>query len=209
MAPAPQANSGVANAGSVSGWIAQAKQGDELALTNLHRRYWPQLVALARQRLQASPIPSDEEDVAQQAFFGFYEAIKHQRVPRLENRHQFLALLSHIIACKACNRVRHELSQRKGSGRVRGEPGFIELIEDANHTPLQEAILRDCYQKYVGELPEGLRRYAELFLQGHTRQEIARQIGCVDRTVDRKIMLLKQYWQNVAERCVSHTLSSL
>lgn len=197
------------SAGSVSHWIAQAKAGDELALARLHRRYWPALVGLARQRLLGSPIPSDEEDIAQQAFFGFYEAIKRQRVPQLENRHQFLALLSHIIACKVYNQVNHELTARKGGGRVQSGAQLTTLVEDSAYSPLQEAILKECYEKYVVDMPESLRRHAELFLQGCTRQEIAEKLGCADRTVDRKIALVKEYWHAIARQIITDDISAL
>ncbi len=197
----------VQSLGSVSHWIAQAKTGDEIALARLHQRYWPALVGLARQRLHGSPIPSDEEDVAQQAFWGFYEAVKCQRVPNLENRHQFLALLSHIVFCKACNQINHELTARKGGGRVQQLLPIAALVDDAAYSPLQEAILKDCYQRYVGAMPENLRPYAELFLQGYTRQEIAEQMNCADRTVDRKISLVKEYWRSIAYRCFTDDVS--
>lgn len=199
----------MSSSGSVSHWIAQAKSGDEAALARLHQRYWPALVGLARQRLHGSPIPSDEEDVAQQAFVGFYEAIKRERVPKLENRHQFLALLSHIIACKVCNQVNRELTARKGGGRVQGGSNVMRLVEDSTYSPLHEAILKECYEKYVAGMPEGLRRFAELFLRGFTRQEIAERAGCAARTVDRKLVLVKAYWQSVARQCVTHDISAL
>jgi DNA-directed RNA polymerase specialized sigma24 family protein len=199
----------VSSAGSVSNWIAQAKAGDELALAKLHQRYWPALVGLARQRLQGSPIPSDEEDIAQQAFLGFYEALRTGRVPTLVNRHQFLALLSHIISCKACNQVTHELTARKGGGRVQQGSALVRLAQDSANSPLEEAILNDCYQKYVGNIPENLRPYAELFLQGYSRQEIASRIGCADRTVDRKLALVRAYWQSIAQQCLTHDVANL
>lgn len=195
--------------GSVSHWIAQAKAGDEMALAKIHQRYWPALVGLARQRLHGSPIPSDEEDVAQQAFLGFYQAVKNQRVPMLVNRHQFLALLSHIISCKACNQVTHELTARKGSGRVQQGSAIMRLTEDSANSPLEEAILKDCYQKYVGNMPENLRPCAELFLQGYTRQEIAARMGCADRTVDRKLALVRAFWQSIAQQCLTHDISEI
>jgi DNA-directed RNA polymerase specialized sigma24 family protein len=199
----------VQSLGSVSHWIARAKTGDEMALARLHQRYWPALVGLARQRLRGSPIPSDDEDVAQQAFWGFYEAVKRQRVPNLENRHQFLALLSHIVFCKACNQVNHEVTARRRGDRVQEPLPIAALVDDAAYSPLQEAILKDCYQRYVGDMPENLRPYAELFLQGYTRQEIAGQMNCADRTVDRKIALVKVYWQSIAERCIDQDISAL
>jgi DNA-directed RNA polymerase specialized sigma24 family protein len=201
--------SSVSNAGSVSHWIAQAKAGDEQSLARLHARYWPALVGLARQKLRGSPISSDEEDIAQQAFLGFYQAVQRQRLPQLENRHQFLALLSHIIACKACNQINHERTARNGGGRSRIASVILELLEDSSYSPLQEAILKECYELYVADMPDSLRPFAELFLQGHTREAIAAQLGCAERTVDRKLALAKDYWKNVARQCLLESDSAL
>ena len=195
--------------GSVSQWIAQVKEGDTLALAQLHQRYWPALVGLARQRLLGSPIPSDGEDVAQQAFLDFYQAVRRQRLPYLVNRQQFLALLSHIISCKACNEVTHELTARRGGGRVKQGSAITRLVDDSAYSPLQEAILKDCYQKYVATMPENLRAFAELFLQGYTRQQIAAALGCADRTVDRKLAILREYWQSIARRCLQDDIATL
>jgi DNA-directed RNA polymerase specialized sigma24 family protein len=74
---------------------------------------------------------------------------------------------------------------------------------------LQEAILKESYERYVAGMPAGLRRHAELFLQGYTRQEMAERMGCAERTVDRKLALVRQYWQSIAEQCITRDVSAL
>jgi len=183
--------------GSVSQLIHQAKAGDENALGELHQRYWPQLVALARRKLRNAPeLPqADEEDVAQSAFIGFYRTVKAQRIPQLQNRHQLLALLTHIVACKALNEIKHAMTQKRGGGQVLQLSPLAVLAEDEQYTPLQEAILNDCYSCYVETLPDSLRTIAEMHLAGMTNREIAEECECVERTVERKIALLRQKWQ--------------
>jgi RNA polymerase sigma factor (sigma-70 family) len=202
----------MASGGSVSAWIDQLKAGDEGALARLHARYWPFLVGLARRKLHGAPCrATDEEDVAQQAFWKFYEGLKTGRLPELANRHQLLALLTHIIACRAANQVKHELGvQKRGGGRVRGESALddpaasgettrgLEQVEDPGLTPEEIALLQDSYQHYVRALPDKLREFAELYLAGLTHQEIGERMGCSERTVDRKIALIMARWQEVA-----------
>jgi DNA-directed RNA polymerase specialized sigma24 family protein len=198
---------------SVSVWLEELKAGEESALGKLHARYWPYLVGLARRKLGDSPRrATDEEDVAQQAFWGFYQSLKGGRLPRLTNRHQLLALLTHITACQAANQVKHELGvQKRGGGRVQGESAFggesasastpfrgLEQVPDAGLSPQEKVLLDDCYRHYVSALPEQLRGYAELHLGGLTYREIAERLGCTERTVDRKMALVLARWQQLA-----------
>ena len=212
----------MSSAGSVSAWIEQLKEGDEAALGKLHARYWPYLVALARRKLGEAPRRvADEEDVAQQAFWGFYQSVRAGRLPELDNRHQLLALLSHIIACQAANEIKHEVGvQKRGGGHVRGEsalagvgqsesgtPRGLDQVADGALSPAEKILLDDCYHHYLGALPEHLRDFAELYLAGLTHQEIADRLGCTERTVDRKMVLIMAHWQRLAASSVSQNVA--
>jgi RNA polymerase sigma factor (sigma-70 family) len=187
----------MSSTGSVTVWIGRLKQGEEAALGRLHDRYWPLLVKLARKRLRGSPSrAADEEDVAQAAFWSFFRGLKAGRIPQLENRTDLLALLTHIIACKAVNQIEHEVgTQKRDAGRVQGDSVLGYLTSHTAPTPLEQSLLNDCYECYVSALPEKLRDFAELYLAGYTHKEIANKLGCVERTVDRKIALVLEKWQ--------------
>jgi RNA polymerase sigma factor (sigma-70 family) len=198
--------------GSVTTWIEELKAGDETALGQLHRRYWPFLVGLARKKLEGIPRRAmDEEDVAQQAFWGFFQSLRGGRLPQLRNRYDLLALLTHITTCQAVNQIKHEVGTRKrGGGRVQGESALnvlaesgepvrgLEQVAGAGRSPQEEALLTDCYQHYVDALPENLREFARLCLAGLTHREMADRLGCTERTVDRKIALVLAKWQRLA-----------
>lgn len=210
----------IASTGSVTTWIGQLKEGDEAALAKLHARYWSSLVALARKRLHGVPgRAADEEDVAQEAFWSFYRTVRAGRAPRLENRHDLLALLTHIVTCQAANQIKHELGVQKRAGPQ--QPGQSDLevlatsgqhdhkhepVADTAGTPLEQAILNDCYQHYVTGLPERLRSYAELYLAGFTNRETAERMRCSERTVERKIALILNKWRAMAAESLSEDL---
>jgi DNA-directed RNA polymerase specialized sigma24 family protein len=200
----------MSSSGSVTAWLGQLQAGEETALAKLHQRYWPRLVVLARARLKGVPgRAADEEDVAQEAFWSFYRRLRAGRDFQLGSRHDLLALLTHIIACKAVNQIEHEYGvAKRGGGRVveasalassAGAGGAgLDWAASAEHTPLEQAILNDCYHRYVGDLPEHLRPFAELYLAGCTHKDIAARMACVERTVERKLALILRRWQEMA-----------
>jgi DNA-directed RNA polymerase specialized sigma24 family protein len=202
----------MASLGSVSCWIAQLQAGEEDAARRLFVRYWPRLVTIARRKLEGMPRRAeDEEDIAQKAFWRFYESVKAGRAPHLSNRQELLALLTHITACQAINQIKHEVGvAKRGGGRVYGEaaldgagssastPRGLEQVPDPDVSPDEQVMLRDCYQHYINALQPHLRDYAELCLAGFTHQEIGEQKGCTARTVDRKIAIITAKWERLA-----------
>lgn len=188
----------MSSGGSVTTWIGQLKTGEEEALGKLHARYWPALVELARKRLRGTPRrAADEEDIAQLAFWSFFRTLKAGRVPRLANRHDLLALLTHIIACTAVNQIDHEVgTQKRAGGMALDRLAFNDVAVTA--TPLEQAILNDCYHHYLNALSDKLRGFAELYLAGFSSRETAERMGCSQRTVERKIGLVLTRWQEMA-----------
>jgi RNA polymerase sigma factor (sigma-70 family) len=207
----------MSSGGSVTAWIGQLQDGEEAALAKLHRRYWPWLVELARKKMKGARLhAADEEDVAQQAFWNFYRTFKAGSAPRLASRQDFLALLTTITACKAVNQIQHEAGvQKRGGGRLQGESALLGLAEldtgvpglegvaAAGRTPAEEAILKETYRHFLEGLPPKLRDFAELYLADCTQREIAEQLQCGLRTVERKIALILAKWHEMAAASVS------
>lgn len=187
------------NLGTVSLWIAQAKTGDDIALAQLHYRYWSALVQLAKKRMARAPCPDrDAEDIAQDAFIALCHSMRSGKIPKLRDRNQLIAFLSHIIACKTVNEYKRNTTQKRGGGTMTfSDSRFLEAM-DQRDTPMQEALVKDCYQFYLDCLPDHLRQFAELHLAGLNSTEIAAQLGCVKRTVERKLQLLKMFWKEIA-----------
>jgi RNA polymerase sigma factor (sigma-70 family) len=202
----------MASEGSVTQLIQGFCDGDGEAFASLHARYWPILVQIAHRKLHgAPPRAADEEDVAQQAFWSFYRSVRTGHLPNLANRHDLLAALTHVTACKAINQIERELGTlKRGKGRVRGESALdhlagqssmragLQQVAGTAHLPDEQALLRDCYDHYLNRLPEQVREVARLHLAGSSNREIAEELDCVERTVERKLALLRSLWQTLA-----------
>jgi DNA-directed RNA polymerase specialized sigma24 family protein len=191
----------MSSAGSMTLLLRQLKAGDEAALAALHARYGPLLTKKAGGRLRGAGAPrrtADEEDVVQDAFWSFYQGLKDGKLPRLENRHDLLALLTHIVACRVHNHLSREHTHKRYAGPARGDSVLADLAAQAEPTPLEHALLTDCYRHYLDGLPDSLRATAELYLAGWRQTEIAAELNCVVRTVQRKLALILQRWQAMA-----------
>jgi DNA-directed RNA polymerase specialized sigma24 family protein len=196
------------SSGSVSIWIAELKAGDALAAQRLWENYFPRLVGLARKKLRELPRrAADEEDVALSAFDTFCRGAEAGRFPQLTDRDNLWHLLVTITARKALQLVRHECRQKRGGGRVRGDSAFHATPEHADEeagleqvigpepTPEFAAQMAEEYQQLLARLGEGdLRQIAIWKMEGYSNDDIAAKLGCVARTVERKVALIRTLW---------------
>jgi DNA-directed RNA polymerase specialized sigma24 family protein len=198
----------MSSGGSVTHWINMLKGGDAPAAQRLWEAYFPRLVGLARKKLREAPRrAADEEDVALSAFDSFCDGAARGRFPQLIDRDDLWHVLVTIAARKALQLVRHEQRLKRGGGAVRGESVFCEGPDDAaaapgleqfigsEPTPEFAARVAEEYQQLLARLADAdLRKVAVWKMEGYTNQEIAGKLGCVPRTVERKLGLIRTLW---------------
>ncbi len=200
--------------GSVSRWMDLVKEGDEDAAQKLWERYFEQLVGLARSQLRGLPKgPADEEDVVVSTFDSFYRGAKAGRYPELKDRNNLWRLLIAMTANKAKDLARHERRQKRGGGKVLNEAALIGQAE-SRPSPLLDVISRDPTPEFAAELAEDVERRLEALddkllrqialwkMEGHQNEEIAEKLGCVTRTVERKLQLIRRLWTEEADSSV-------
>jgi RNA polymerase sigma factor (sigma-70 family) len=182
------------SAGSVTNHLDRLKEGEQAAVQLLWERYFERLIRLARGKLRKAPrLASQEEDVALSALASFFRAVENGRFPQLRNRNdlwQILVMLAH--------RKIHRLVRRKTPPTVAGL-GMDELfLEVINHEPTpQEAVevAEEC-ERLLDQLKDSkLRALALWKLEGYTNEEIAEKLGCVPRTVERKLQAIRAIWE--------------
>ena len=89
---------------------------------------------------------------------------------------------------------REEAEEARSSGG--GEPGTIlDQIDSDGPTPAEAALLNEALERRFQMLKDpDLRQIALWKLEGYTNAEIATQLDCTLRTVERKLERIRAYW---------------
>lgn len=199
---------------AITQWMLRLGNGDQAAASRLWDEYFDRLTRLARRKLEGMPLRDvDEEDVALSAMNSFCQGVANRKFPALENRTDLWKLLVTLTARKATARLRKHYAQKRGGGGIRGESYFqqdengdlaydrgIGGILGKEPTPeLAAEVAADC-QHYLDLLDdETLRQIAVLTLEGYRTEEIAAKLGCVRRTVERKLGRIREIWSQHAK----------
>jgi DNA-directed RNA polymerase specialized sigma24 family protein len=187
--------------GSVTAWIAALRAGDPLAAQQLWEGYFRRLVGLARHKLRGRPrAADDEEDVALSAFDSFCRAAADRCFPRLSDRDDLWQLLVLLTARKACRLIQHEGRQKRGGNAVRhmsalaDEVAGVAEVVGREPTPEFAAEVAEECRRRLEALNEWLRAVALAKMEGYTNPEIAARLGVVERTVERRLRLIRKLW---------------
>jgi DNA-directed RNA polymerase specialized sigma24 family protein len=184
--------------GSVTGWFEALKGGDRDGAGPLWERFSRRLLGLARKKLQDTPRgPVDEEDVALSAFDSFCRAAERGRLSGLEDRDDLWHLLVVITVRKALDYRKHESRQKRGGGlAAEPDPGDLESLLSREPDPELAAMAAEECRRLLGLLPDrDLRAIALCRMEGYNDDEIALRLGCARRTVQRRLRLIRQLWE--------------
>jgi RNA polymerase sigma factor (sigma-70 family) len=197
---------------SITHWIGQVKAGsDGAAQQELWNRYFRRLSGFARKLLRGAPQRAeDEEDVALCALDSFFRGAEAGRFPDLRDRTDLWPLLVKITAHKAYNQLERQNAQKRGGGQVRGESVFLDGGADSNTAGLEQIVGDDPTPEFAAQvteqftlllerLDEPLRPIARMKLEGYTNTEISAKLGVVERTVERRLNLIRRIWAEDVE----------
>lgn len=187
-------------------WIERLKSGDVQATQEIWQRYYDKVTEYAKRKLRDLPRREmDEEDVALSAFHSLFTGVSNGKFPKLDDREDLWKLLATIAARKASTQYKRHLAQKRGSGSVGGESVFagkaeirnggIDQFADEQPSPSSLVVFTDTLAYLMRQLnDETLQRIATLRMEGFDNEEIAAQLGCVRRTVERKLELIRLQW---------------
>ncbi len=193
----------MADSTNVSHWIALVKSGDPVAANHIWQHYFARLVRAVRARTRGqNSAVSDDEDIVLSVFDSFYDAAQNGRFPDLSDRDDLWRLLMRMAARKVVDKRRRDQRQRRG-----GEVTFHtlndagddhQIIDAIGNEPSPEMVLmmQESVQQLFSHLGVGpLADLAVAKLEGQTNAEIARRFGCSERTIERRLRLIREKYQ--------------
>lgn len=188
---------------NVSHWIHLIKDGDSLAANRIWKLYFDRLVRAVRQRLYGqNRAVSDEEDIVLSVFDSFYAAAEAGRFPDLTDRDDLWRLLLTMSARKVIDKRRHDQRQRRGGEATiqsldAGQEGS-HIVEAIGSEPSPEMVLmmQESIEQLFSHLGVGqLQDLAGAKLEGYSNAEIAERFGCSERTIERRLHLIREKLQ--------------
>jgi RNA polymerase sigma factor (sigma-70 family) len=202
----PDIEGSVADAqGSITRWIGNLKAGGDAAAQPLWERYFDRLVRLARNKLRNRPgraAVEDEEDAALGAFNSLFRGVPAGRFPQLADRDDLWRLLVVLTIRKVLDQLRRELAAKRGGGQAVAEAeAALDQLVGTEPTPEFAALMAEQYQRLcqaLEALEDGsLRPILDLRLEGYDRAEIAARLGCAERTVTRKLKMIRRTFEGL------------
>lgn len=190
--------------GSVSGWIAQLRQGDPAAINNLVARYFGKIAQYAEGRLRRGiRVTDDGEDIALTVLQAIAKQVSNGRYPDLQDRDDLWFMMIVIAQHAVIDRQRVELRRSKSGAPIHNMTDLLQTynVELDNFIGREDSEARlleiiDCWEELLRKLPDDrMRQVAQLKIQGLSNREVANELDLVPRTVDRKVNAISQLWQ--------------
>jgi DNA-directed RNA polymerase specialized sigma24 family protein len=188
---------------NVSHWIDLVKAGDSAAATRVWQHYFDRLVRSVRARLHGqNRAVTDEEDIVLSVFDSFYNAAENGRFPDLTDRDDLWRLLLRMAARKVVDKRRHDLRQRRGGNvmlhsldHASDDGNIFEAIGD-EPSPEMVLMMQESVEHFFSHLGVGqLADLAGAKLEGYSNAELAQRFGCSERTIERRLHLIREKCQ--------------
>jgi RNA polymerase sigma factor (sigma-70 family) len=163
------------------------------------------LLSVARKKLGvATKSVSDEEDVVIEAFQSFLRRCRQGNYSNVNDRDDLGRLLVAITIHKTTNQVRDQMRQKR-IGRTDRHPieslvlhdfaGFDQIPDNEPPPELIPEMADSLHMLLSGFIDGELRSIVLYKLEGCSNREVARKIGRSVVTVQRRLRLIRDKWQ--------------
>lgn len=150
----------------------------------------------------------DGEDIAASALYAVLDGMKNDRFERPGNRNDLWSLLVVVASRKAINRgIRMDAQKRDDRRTSRGSSAFVphgegnlpEYLRSSNDPAKMYEFQATC-KTMLNQLPDdSYRQVALLRMAGYTNEEIAKELECATRTVERKLVAIRKLWTRLTD----------
>jgi RNA polymerase sigma factor (sigma-70 family) len=181
---------------SITRLMRAVQDGSSSAVRPLLEAYFDRLVRLASKRLQNMPgLGCYDEDLALRSFHSVYRRLRDPARPlELADRDDLWRLLATRTISRAIDLIR-----RHRPAEVPGELDVTHLL-NREPTPEEAAEVADECRRLLDSLQDpDLRQIALWKVEGYTNEEIATQLDCVPRTIERKLSRIRLLWKHELE----------
>lgn len=193
---------------SVALLLSSLRDNDEKAVTELWRTWFNRLKRFARRKMKAVPGQAyDEEDAAQSALVSFCIGLEKGKYEGLSDFDSLSRLLITITARKVATRRVHELTQKRGGGKVLLEsalsvggessiaPDFAEAADDEPGPDVITEFADECESLVARLSDDDLKAILVARLEGFSTAEIAEQLSIDIRNVERRLVKIREVWK--------------
>lgn len=192
----------------VTAWLEEAKAGGPQAFRRICDYYLNNLVRFANRRMQHQGAihAYGPEDAVWSGLNSFWQGMSKQRFRDLNNRNDVWQILTMLVKRKIIDRIEYDTRERRGGGNVRTESifnfiedgaeveGSIDSCEDPNPAtaPNIGYEILDQIDYYIQLLDAPLQPIATKKISGFSNREIADELQLSERTIDRKMKLIRE-----------------
>jgi RNA polymerase sigma-70 factor, ECF subfamily len=169
--------------------ILRLRNGDNDAAREIFDRYAARLLLLSRRRIgQRMNSRVDPEDVVQSVFRTFFARMKNDQF-EVEKKDDLFKLLVRITAHKTLRQIAHHRAAKRDPGQEtrQSDDNYEMLLQAMDAEPTAETVVTfmDNLEHFLSQLTTQDRQIVEMRLQGHSTEEIAKQLGTYDRKIRR------------------------
>jgi RNA polymerase sigma factor (sigma-70 family) len=173
-------------------WLDELKQGNREPVRMMLERYLHRLVAIAEKRFNRLPhLAGYGEDVALSALKSLCLGVEKGKFQKLRGSDDLLRLL-----CVMTTRKSIDLQRKKWADANVADEVVIMDVLSREPSPDEANAMIDGVNALLKNLGDDeLKQIAEWKVAGWTNQEIAKKIGCVERSVERKLQRIRLLWE--------------
>ncbi len=179
---------------SVTRLFTKLQSGDEQAMNALWEFYFPKLVSLARERFSKGlHVAYGADDAAQSALYLLYRGASDGRLDEVKSRDDLWRLLATSMRRRVIDQVRRRKRQKRGDGNI-----VLSLDDDVFSDEWGPEFLAICDESLAGLMSklrdDTFRQIAQMRMEGYSNAEIAKHLQVSERTIERKLNLIRLDW---------------